>query len=134
MRTNVECGPVYVVCGPVCVVYDQYVVQDAPHTGHPKTTDDNKIKMLIETNGHITTREIAEKPVISNSTVHLHLQQLGYVNKLNVWVPHELKEIHLTKRISKCNSLLNCNQNNPFLKRIITGDEKWNVYDNVVRK
>ena len=80
----------------------------------------------------MTTREIAEKLDISNSTVYLLLQQLGYVNKLDVWVPHELNEIHLTKRINICVSLLNRNQNVPFLKRIITGDEKWIVYDNVV--
>lgn len=109
-------------------------VQDAPHTGRPTTTDDHKIKALIETNRRMTTREIAEKLDISNSTVYLHLQQLGYVNKLDVWVPHELKEIHLTKRINICDSLLNRNQNDQFLKRIITGDEKWIVYDNVVRK
>ncbi|EPB66013.1 hypothetical protein ANCCEY_14900, partial [Ancylostoma ceylanicum] len=64
-------------------------VQDTPHTGHPTTTDDNKIKRLVETNRRMTTREIAEKFDIPNSTVYLHLQQLGYVNKLDVWVPHE---------------------------------------------
>ena len=32
------------------------------------------------------------------------------------------------------NSLLKRNETDPFLKRIITGDEKWVVYDNVVRK
>ena len=32
------------------------------------------------------------------------------------------------------NSLLKRNETDPFLKRIITGDEKWVVYDNGVRK
>ena len=82
----------------------------------------------------MTTRETIEKLEISNSTVYLHLQQLGYVNKLHVWVFRELKEIHLTKHINICDSLLNRNQNDSFLKRIITGDEKWIIYHNVVRK
>ena len=98
-------------------------MQDAPYTDRPPTTDDYKIKALIKTNWHMTTREIVEKLDILNSTVCLHLQQLGYVNKLNIWVPHELKEIHLTKRINICDSFLNRNQNYLFLKRIITGDE-----------
>ena len=48
----------------------------------------------------MTTPEIAKNLGISNSTVYLYLQQLGYVNKLDVWAPHKLKEIYLTKRIS----------------------------------
>ena len=44
-----------------------------------------------------------------------------------------MNEIQL-KRFFTCNSLLKRNETNPFLKRIITGDEKWVVYDNVVRK
>ena len=87
-------------------------VLDAPYAGRPTTTDDDKIKASIESNRRLTTWKIAEKLGISNSIVYL--QQLSYINKLDVRVPHELKEIHFTKRIN----------NNPFLKRIITSDEK----------
>jgi len=37
-------------------------------------------------------------------------------------------------RISICESLLNRNKSDPFLKRLVTGDEKWITYDNVTRK
>ena len=77
---------------------------------------------------------MAEKLNISHTCVKRHLKQLGYVNKLDIWVPHELNKIKLTKRISICDSLLKRNKTDPFLKRIITGDEKWVAYDNVVRK
>ena len=106
-------------------------MQDSPHASCPTTTNDDKIKVLIETNRCMRTQEIAEKFDILNSIVYLHLQQLGYVNKLDVWVSYELQEIHLIKCFNICESLLNCNQNNLFLKRIITGDEKWIIYDNV---
>ena len=33
-----------------------------------------------------------------------------------------------------CDSLLKRNETYPFLKRILTGDKKWVVYDNAVRK
>ena len=59
------------------------------------------------------------------------LKQLGYVKKLDLWVPHQLKEIHLTQRISICDSLLERDEIGPFLKRLITGDQKWIVYNNV---
>ena len=89
---------------------------------------------MIEKNRRSTTREIVEKLSISHTCVERHLKQLGYVNKLDIWIPHKLNEIQLTKRISICDSLLKRNETDPFLKRIITGDEKWVVHDNVVRK
>ena len=62
------------------------------------------------------------------------LKQLGYVQILGTWIPHELKEKHLTQRINSCDLLKKRNENDPFLKRLITGDEKWIVYNNIKRK
>ena len=54
--------------------------------------------------------------------------------KLDVWVPHDLTVKNLMDRFSICESLLKRNDIEPFLKRLITGDEKWITYDNNVRK
>ena len=108
-------------------------LKDAPRSGRPTEVDDDNIKAMIESNQRSTTRVIAEKLNISHTRVQRHLKQFGYVNKLDIWVPHKLNRIQLTKRISICDSLLKRNETDPFLKRIITGDEKWVVYDNVVR-
>jgi len=96
--------------------------------------DDDKIKALIKSNPRYTTREIAETLKIQHSTVHDHLKKLGYASKLDMWVPHELKEVHFTARINICDMLIKRQENDPFLKRLITSDEKWIVYNNVVRK
>lgn len=109
-------------------------VNDAPRSGRPMKADDDKIKALIESNPRYTTQEIAETLNIGQSTVHDHLKKLGFVSKLDVWVPHELKEIHLVNRLTICDLLLQREENDPFLKRMITGDEKWIVYNNVERK
>ena len=61
------------------------------------------------------------------------LKQLGYVKKVDLRVPHQLKEIHLTQRISIYDSLLKLNEIDPFLKQPIAGDQKWIVYNNVNR-
>ena len=79
---------------------------------------------MIEYNRRSMTQEITEKLKISHTCVERHLKQLYYVNKLDIWVPHKSNEIQLTKRISICDSLLKRNETDPFLKRIITGDEK----------
>ena len=109
-------------------------LKDAPRSGRLTEVDDDKIKAMIKNNRRSTTREIAEKLNISHTCVERHFKQLVYVNKLDIWVPHKLNEIQLTKRISIYDSLLKRNETDPFLKRIITGDEKWFVCDNVVRK
>ena len=62
---------------------------------------------------------------ISKSTIERHIQRLGLVKKLDIWIPHELKEIHLTKRINACDLHFKRNEFDPFSERIITGDEKW---------
>ena len=89
---------------------------------------------MIENNWPSTTPEIAEKLEISHTCVERPLKRLGFVNKLDIWVTHKLNEIQLTKRISIYDSLLKRNETGPFLKRFITGDEKWVFCDNVLRK
>ena len=67
---------------------------------------------------------------IPKLTIDYHIQRLGLVKKLDIWIPHEMKEIHLTKRINACDLHLKRNEFDPFMKRIITSDEKWIVYNN----
>ncbi|XP_035740254.1 histone-lysine N-methyltransferase SETMAR-like [Vespa mandarinia] len=98
----------------------------------PVEADKDTIKALVDANRRITTREIDEKLNLSNSTVYDHLKGLG--SKLDIWVPHVLTERNLCCRVDVCDSLLKRHENDPFLKRIITEDEKWVVYNNVKRK
>ena len=107
-------------------------LEDAPYSGWPIKADD-KIKTLVNVDLHII-REIAEKLKLSNSPVDDHLKHLGFGLKLHLWVPHKLKEIDLVQRITICDLLLKREKNDPFSKQIITGDDKWIVYNNVKRK
>lgn len=106
-------------------------VKDAPRSGRPITEKVDEIMEKIEQNRHISTRDIAKE---LNTTVLNHLHKAGYSKKLDVWVPHELTKKNLIDRISISESLLKRNEMEPFLKRMVTGDEKWITYDNVVRK
>lgn len=77
---------------------------------------------------------MAFKLGIHQTTALDHIKRLGFVSKLSVWVPHELSEKNLMDRISVCSSNLARHKREPFLDRLVTGDEKWIVYKNVVRK
>ena len=96
--------------------------------------DDDLIRTLIKNNPRQTTRQIAERAHISHTTVVTRLKALGFVRRYDVWVPHDLTEKNLMDRISISDSLLRRNKNDPFFKRLITGDEKWVLYNNVQRK
>ncbi|KAM5283286.1 methionine-R-sulfoxide reductase B2, mitochondrial isoform 1-T1 [Hipposideros larvatus] len=109
-------------------------LNEAPGSGRPTEVDDDKIKASIESNPRYTTQEIADTLNIHHSSIHDHLKKLGYVSKLDIWVLHELKEVHLTERINICNMLMKHEENDLFVKQLITGDEKWIVYNNVVHK
>lgn len=108
-----------------------FSLDHAPRLGRPVEVDSSQIETLIENNQRYTTREIADILKVSKSSVENHLHQLGYVNRFGVWVPRTLSEKNLLDRISTCDSLLKRNENVPFLKQIVTGDEKWILYNNV---
>lgn len=48
-----------------------------------------------------------------------------------MWVSHTITERNLFRPIDTCNLLFICRDNYLFLKRIITADGKWVVYNNV---
>ena len=79
--------------------------------------DDDLIKAIIDSDRHSTTREIAKKLHVSRTYIENRLKQLGYVQKLDTWVPRELKEKHLTQCVNSCDLLKKRNENDPFLKR-----------------
>lgn len=61
---------------------------------------------------------------IPKSRVENHPHQLGYTSRFNVWIPHHLNEINLTQQISICKSLQKYEEENHFLKEMLTGDKK----------
>lgn len=109
-------------------------VRDAPGRGRSVTEKVDEILKLVEQDRHGTCREIADALNINHMTVWNHLKKAGYTKNLDVWVPHELSQKNLIDRITISETLLKRNDMDPFLKQIITGDEKWIRYDNIQRK
>ena len=72
------------------------------------------MKAIIESIRHITVREIAKQLNVSHTTIENHMRRLQLVKKLDIWVPHELKEIHLTQHINICDTHFKRNTIDPF--------------------
>ena len=88
-------------------------------------------KSNLGSDRHVTVRESKEMLEILESTINRHIQRLGLVKKHDIQIPYELIEIHSRKRINPCDLHLKCNEFDPFLRRIITCEEKWIIYNNV---
>ncbi|KOX69361.1 Histone-lysine N-methyltransferase SETMAR [Melipona quadrifasciata] len=99
------------------------------HPGGP-STDEGKIKKLIENTPRHTTRKLTEMLNMSKSTTHEHFVKLGYINRFDVWVPHDLTE----KNYYGSHSLYKRNEETSFLKQVVTEDEKWIIHNNVKGK
>ncbi|GFU90241.1 mariner Mos1 transposase [Trichonephila clavipes] len=83
---------------------------------------------------HISHQENAEEFNIHHTTVGDDIKYLGFVLKRSVWVPHALTEKNLSERVKMCSSHLIRHNVKPFLDKLITGDEKWILYENIKRE
>ncbi|XP_033699543.1 growth hormone-regulated TBC protein 1 isoform X2 [Tursiops truncatus] len=68
-----------------------FSLDEAPQSSRPVEVDSDQIETLIVNSQCYTTWKIADILKISKSNVN-HLNQLGYVNCFDVWVPHKLSE------------------------------------------
>lgn len=105
-------------------------LSDSARTGRPVGFDKDALKALVETNPKMSIQEIAKTLQATWSTVQRHLKEIGKVYRQGIWVPHLLSDMNKDQRRTICTSLLCRQRNDPFLRRIVTGDEKWVLYNN----
>ena len=95
----------------------------------PLEGDNDQLRVIMEADPLTTTWEAAEELNVNHSLVVRHLEQIGKVKKLDEWVPHELIANQKNHHFEVSSSLSLCNNNEPFLDRIVTCDETWVLYD-----
>ncbi|GFV73637.1 histone-lysine N-methyltransferase SETMAR [Trichonephila clavipes] len=92
----------------------------------------DKITEIIEVDQNVSSRSIAEELKTNHKTVLTHLCKVGFKKKLHVWVPHQINTKNITERISICKALAKRKEIDPFFKWMVTGEEKWVPYYNIV--
>jgi len=102
--------------------------------GRPSNIDIDTLNSLIENDPKLSSRELARIINSSHTTTLRHLHEIGKISKCGIWVPHQLNANQLLQRTTVCTSLLARLSVDPFISRIVTGDEKWVLYNNVQRK
>lgn len=109
-------------------------LEDAFRSGKPATVDTEVIKASIEDNPCQTLIGMSSQLGINRETIRRSLKKMGKESKAGIWAPHELTDDQKKKRFSICKMLILKQKDEDFLNRIITGDEKWVMYDNSSRK
>jgi histone-lysine N-methyltransferase SETMAR len=111
-------------------------LRDQLRSGRPLTIDDDTLRDYVLENSNMTVKMFAEHFSCGTGTISRHLRKLDIVHKLGKWVPHRLTPANMARRLEVARDLLQrYNNGNGALKldNILTCDEKWVVYDNVVR-
>ncbi|GFT39246.1 histone-lysine N-methyltransferase SETMAR [Trichonephila clavipes] len=94
----------------------------------------SKITEIIQVDRYVSCRNIAQELKIDHKTVLSHLRKVWFKKKLHVWMSHQLKPKNMMDLIYICETLAKRNEIDPFLKRMVIGDEKWVTYYNIVRR
>lgn len=111
-----------------------FSLQDRTKPGRPVELDLERLKQLIEADPRLTTRCLASELGSVHGTIEYHLHEMGKTSKLGVWVPHELSASQLAQRADICMNLLSLRRTFNWLDHVVTGDEKWVLYVNHIRK
>uniref|UniRef100_A0A1I7WLT3 Arg_repressor domain-containing protein n=1 Tax=Heterorhabditis bacteriophora TaxID=37862 RepID=A0A1I7WLT3_HETBA len=98
--------------------------------GTPRTAKTDALKSLLDENPLQTQEKLAEQLEVHKATVSRRLHEMGKIHKLGKWVPYELSENSIVRRLNICMSLLAKERMENFLWKIIIGEEKEIVYDN----
>ncbi|MGL5636946.1 MAG: hypothetical protein ACRDD0_08680 [Bacteroidales bacterium] len=109
-------------------------LNNAPKSGRPSKLDDDILKSAVEADPRKTIKELSAELGCPWTTVKDHLKRIGKKHRQGLWVPHELSQTAIEQRMTICSSLLSRHETGSFLRRIITSDEKWVLYNNPKRK
>ena len=67
-------------------------IDNMPCRGRPSEFDKNHLKALLKEESHQTSCELAKKMNCNQEMILNHLHSMGFAEKMEVWVPHELSE------------------------------------------
>jgi [histone H3]-lysine36 N-dimethyltransferase SETMAR len=111
-----------------------FSLKDIDRAGRKSKIDDEILVTALEKDKSISVRKLAFKVESSSSAIHRRLKKLGKVSKCGKWIPHALSEKNKRDRLDICIYLQRLQIQEPFLDKLVTGDEKLVLYQNISQK
>jgi len=89
------------------------------------------LQALLDVNSAQTEKELAEQLGVTQPFPYVYI---GKIQKEGKWILHELSEDNKNRRRDTALIVLLKFRKKDFLHKIITGNEKWILYDNPKRR
>ena len=105
-------------------------LDDSARSGRPVEVDSDALREPVNANPGTSTRRLSDELGVSHMTAARHLHRIGKVHRSCRVVPHDLSAAQAQRRVEACIQLRTNPKDERFLKRIVTGDEKWVYYRN----
>lgn len=112
----------------------EFSVEDRERSGRPSELDLDKLRDCVEADPFQSTRDMATALGVSQRTIVNGLTSIGKTKKFGRYIPHELTQWDMDRRVDASISLLTLSRRFDWLDSIVTGDEKWVYYENHHRK
>lgn len=110
-------------------------LKDDKRSGRPEYICDDLLRAYVIENSGKTVKMIADHFGCGTGTISRHLNKIGFVHKFGKWLPHRLSPANTARRLEVATDLLGRSRSGRLnLDHILTCDEKWVVYDNVIRR
>jgi len=105
--------------------HGDFSLEDEPCAGRPQKIETDELQTVLHINSAQTEKEFAEQ-LYAAISVRLHM--MGKIQKEGRWVT-ELSKDNKNERRDTAFTLLSKFRKKDFLHKIITGDEKWILYN-----
>ena len=67
-------------------------LEDEPRTRRPLEVNLDALQELVRSNLRLSTRKMTNELGADHTTINRRLKDLGYVQKIGAWIPHQLTE------------------------------------------
>jgi histone-lysine N-methyltransferase SETMAR len=101
-----------------------FELSNREHPGQPEKSGDNELEQLLRENSAQSQQELTLQLGVTQQSISFRLHELGKIQKLGRWIPHELSPENKEQRCDTAMSLLTRFKRKDFLYKIITSEEK----------
>lgn len=107
----------------------QFDVDDRPRSGRPVIAEEKPVLEAIEKDPYVSVADLCCDLDLPRNSTKACLARCGLMNVNIVWVPREMTPELRQTRINHCLQMLQRQESDPFLDRVVFEGEKYITYN-----